>query len=54
MSLQRKFIRENPGEAEIQRALYSNFKVWVSKKFPSGISDEKWQEILYEDESQVT
>ena len=50
---QRKFIREEPSEAGVQREMFTNFRRWVEVKYPSGILEDTWDEILEEDETMV-
>ena len=41
-------MREQPG-CQTAKNFHNNFKTWASESFPTGVSEESWQEIMVAD-----
>ena len=44
--MQRRFIETNKEDAQVSGALYTNFKEYVRKKYPRGITEADWDNIV--------
>ena len=51
--LQRKYIYDEPTDAEKSGELYSGFKQWVRRNYVNGVAEEDWESILREDDERV-
>ena len=52
--MQRQFIKDDRKNAEVSGSLYANFKTYIEVKYPNGIAEEDWINILQDDEVHIT